>query len=155
MNNNLRVVALDPGRTTGYAHGIIDLTEGKMLVVTGQDKFDYQGMRDHLEQTDPQIVIYERFDYRNRARKGLDMYPRELIGIIELYCSDHGLVNLGRVYPQMPSAVMQHFTDGKLKSDNLYKIGKPHANDAARHILYWFTFGPGFKYNEKGYELGV
>jgi hypothetical protein len=55
---------------------------------------------------------------------------------------------------QMPASVMAYFTDKKLREAHLYKMGKPHANDAARHILYWFQFGPGYKFNKKGYFAG-
>jgi hypothetical protein len=53
---------------------------------------------------------------------------------------------------QMPAVIGGYFTDKRLKTDNIFKEGRPHSNDAARHLLHWFQFGPGFQYNELGYE---
>lgn len=78
------------------------------------------------------------------------MYPRELLGIVELFCQQKEL----KLYLQMPAQVMQYFTNSRLKEHHLYKMGKEHSNDAARHILYWFTFGAGFKFNEHGFYAG-
>lgn len=144
----MKAVAFDPGRTTGYAQGIVD--DGKLLVVTGQHKFSQSDLFTHLEWANPNVVIFERFEFRKKARKGLDMYPRELIGVIELYCQQKNV----KVVKQMPAQVMGYFTDARLKEAFLYKMGKPHANDATRHILYWFKFGSGFQYNTRGYEAG-
>ena len=151
---DIKVVAFDPGRTTGYAMGDID-EKGKMLVVTGQVEFTRAALLTQLEWYDPDVIVYERFDFRrsNRyQRDKVDLYPRELIGIIELYGETHsGSVRLDT---QSASAAKGYFTDRKLKEDGVYKPGKPHANDAARHLCHWFTFGPGYKYNVEGIESG-
>lgn len=146
----IKVVSLDPGRTTGYAHGIIN--DGSMLIVTGQLKLTQNELYTHLVNAHPDVIVCERFDYRNRARKGLDMYPRELIGVVELFTQQHELDVTLKM--QTPAQAKGYYTDQRLKLDHLYKMGKPHANDAARHILYWYVFGSGFQYNTRGYESG-
>jgi hypothetical protein len=105
----------------------------------------------HLEELQPDVIVYERFDYRNRARKGLELISRELIGVAELYTQQHPQVIL---HKQTASSVMSYYNDNRLRLDLVYKPGKEHANDAVRHLLYWFTFGPGYKYNEHGFKAG-
>lgn len=147
----MKVVAFDPGVTTGYAMGDIN-EDGKMLVVTGQEKWSQRDLHNNLEWYKPDYIIYESFEFRrNRKKDRVNLYPRELIGVIELYAD----VNNIRAHVQTPSQVMVYYTDQRLKEDKVYKPTKPHANDAARHILYWFTFGPGYKWNLKGFEVGV
>ena len=55
----------------------------------------------------------------------------------------------------MPAQVLGkkcHWSNEKLKAARVYKVANEHANDAMRHLLYWWTFGPGFKYNTNGFE---
>lgn len=146
----MRLLALDPGVTTGYCNGLIE--DGLMVVVTGQHRWSQRDLYESIKLLDPEVIVYESFEFRRGSRDNLELYSRELIGVTELYIDQHDGVS-GHV--QSPSQVMMYFTDKKLKADGIYKPGRPHANDAARHLLYWFTFGPGYKYNTKGYESGV
>lgn len=144
----MKVVALDPGRTTGYAMGDIS-EDGHMIIATGQHKWSQRDLHNNLEWYQPDYIVYETFEYR-RKKDRADLYPRELIGVIELYADVENI----RTHTQSPSSAMTYFTDTRLKEDGVYKPGKPHANDAARHLLYWFVFGPGYKWNQKGFSVG-
>jgi hypothetical protein len=146
----MRVIALDPGITTGYAIGQITF-EGKMLVVTGQEKWSHLELWGFFEDYTPDFLITERFEYRNRARAGLELFSRELIGVTNLWHQMH-MDPAKPLVAQMPAVIGGYFTDKRLKTDNIFKEGRPHSNDAARHLLHWFQFGPGFQYNELGYE---
>jgi len=145
----MRVVAFDPGVTTGYAMGDIS-EDGFMVIATGQEKWSQKDLYNNLEWYKPDYIVYESFEFRRKSRDNLVLYSRELIGVIELWAD----VNNVRTHVQAPAHVMSYFTDGKLKDDNIYKPSKPHANDAARHLLYWYTFGPGYKWNQGGYSVG-
>lgn len=140
------VVAFDPGRTTGHAVG--EITDGLMLVRCGQDQFDHIMLYQQLCLLNPDAVIAEEFEFRNRARKGLDLYPRELLGVCELWCQQ----NKKMLFRQKAMEGKGFYTDEKLKRDGLYIRGKPHAMDGLRHLLHWYTFGFGFQYNTAGYE---
>jgi len=150
----MRVIALDPGVTTGYAIGVID--GGHMYVVTGEERWNHLAFWVFLHENDPDVVISERFEFRNKARKGLELFSRELIGVANLY------VQIG--YSKPHELVLQNplkdnestfFNDDRLKKDKIHKAGKGHANDAARHLLTWYQFRSGFQYNQSGYESGV
>lgn len=147
----ITAIAFDPGITTGYAIGEINPDVGLMTVSTSQAKFSVSDVYARLDELKPDHVIFERFDFRNRARTGLELFSRELIGIFELYAQQNPQVTLTR---QSPGSVINGFFDRKrLSADGIWKAGAEwiHSNEAAMHLLYWYTFGPGFKYNKEGY----
>lgn len=146
----ISVLAIDPGITTGHALGIID-DDGLMKVSTGQQKYDELDLWRALHRTKPNVLIYERFEGR-ASIQGVELFSRNLIGVMNLYMMDcNQNVHL---YPQMPQyAIGGYWSDGLLKQKMLYKALKGgHANDACRHLLQWYTFGPGYKFNKKGFE---
>lgn len=145
----MKVIALDPGVTTGYAIGIIE--DGKMYCLGGQERWNHVGLYRFLKDNVPDVVISERFEFRKKAREGLELFSRELIGVTNLYAQifmppPHELVM------QMPSVIGGFFSDTQLKKDNLWKEGRGHNMDALRHLLNWYQFGSGFQYNKHGYE---
>lgn len=156
--NELRVIALDPGITTGYAEGLI--TDGKLGVISGQLKLNEVEMHRELKERNPDIIIYERFEYRSKKAYNVDnaeLFPRNLIGVINFYCQERELDGrpLMQVHTQMPATVLGkrcYWTNEKLKAAGVYKVANPHANDAMRHLLYWYKFGPGYKFNTDGFE---
>lgn len=145
--------------TTGYATGIIE--EGEpMGVLSGQFKWTEMGLYDNLVSGKPDIIIYEEFDYRpapfyskRESYYKVELFSRNLIGVIELYAQQNPDV---KVYTQKPAKGLGGYykQDTTLRSAGVYKIGKPHANDAMRHLLTWYTFGPGFQYdkNKQGFR---
>lgn len=140
------VACFDPGITTGHAVGILD--DGKMTVRCGQTAFDHIMLYDQLCLLKPDMIVAEEFEFRNRARKGLELYPRELLGVIELYGQQAKI----RVFRQKAAEGMAYYSNQKLQRDGLYIRGKPHAMDALRHLLHWYTYGYGFQFNKSGYE---
>lgn len=146
--SRLTVEAHDPGITTGIATGFIRPDE-PMEVGSMELRFSVGAMYDHLERVLPDIIIYESFEFRNAARKGLELFSRELIGIYKLYADKHPDTI---IYKQSPyQGVGGYFTNKQLKENNVYKPGMGHAMDATRHLLQWYTFGPGYRYNTKGF----
>ena len=141
-------LALDPGRTTGAAVG--ELENGRMYVRWSQHRFDHIQLWQQLELLKPDYLIIEEFEYRRgtRSREGLDLYPRELLGVAELWCQ----MNKKPIYRQKASEGKSYFSNSTLQSNRCYDRGKPHAMDAVRHLLQWFTFGFGYQYNTSGFE---
>lgn len=136
----LKVVSLDPGLTTGYSLGIIE--DSSFLVSYDQEKFSHRNLWDLLKEVDPNVVICESFEFRNKARDGLVLFSCELIGVVKLYNPPH-------LKMQTAAFGKAHYNDTKLKKMDLYVPGKDHGRDALRHLLQWYTFGPGFQYNKK------
>lgn len=148
---SIRVIAIDPGITTGYALGVIDKHAGKMEVATGQRKMDVTRYYEWLGNIEPDVVICERFEYRNSPRAGLELFSRELIGITTLWAGQH--ITLDMLFMQMPGSVINGYFDRKkLIELNLWKPGHLHANEACMHLMHWYTFGAGYRYNKIGIQ---
>lgn len=153
----MKVIALDPGITTGYATGIIEPGE-PMGVLSGQAKWVESDLYTNLVSGKPDIIIYEEFDHRPQRFYGkgdyykVELFPRNLIGVINLYVQQSGC----RVVTQKPAKALGGFykSDKVLKDHGVYKVANPHANDAMRHLLTWYTFGSGFQYDpdKKGFR---
>lgn len=152
----MKVIALDPGITTGYAVGVIELDAVEpMGVISGQFKWDESGLFQELNRSSPDRIIYETFQYRSEkmyGKKGalykVELFPRNLIGVINLYAQLNTNVKL---YTQSPAAGKSYWGDQMLKKALVYKVGSPHANDAMRHLLQWYQFGPGYQFNKEGF----
>lgn len=156
MSDVLKVIALDPGVTTGYVSGLIE--RGKLQVVSGQAKWNELQLYSQLQLGKPDIIVYERFEYRAERHgaygnlPNVELFPRNLIGVINLYLQQNPEV---KSYPQMPGYAVgkrPFFTDDKLKAAKVYKVANPHANDAMRHMLQWWHQGSGYQYNTNGFE---
>lgn len=152
----LKVVSLDPGKTVGYASGVI--ADGKLEAVSGQAVWKEYELYLQLKLLNPDIIVYEEFHYRRNLDRA-ELFPRNLIGVINLYGQERAhFASKGddkpvEVYTQTPAQGKSgQFSDDKLKAANMYKVANPHANDAMRHLLYWFVFGGGYKYNVHGYQ---
>lgn len=155
-DNQLKVLTIDPGETSGYAHGII--SKGEMVIATGQNKWTGLELLDHVKWFDPDIILYETFDFRRSPkaqRDRVNLYAKELIGVIKLHAEIEDKVDLQTQTPAQVMGKIAYFNHGRLKSIGIYKPGMKHANEAVRHLLYWFEFGQGYKYNKKGYKVAV
>jgi hypothetical protein len=88
-----------------------------------------------LEQEQPDHVVTENFHYR-RAQIHAELMSRDYIGVLRLWCQ----LNNHELQVQSPGDAKGFWTDTKLKRLELYTPGKPHANDAVRHLLLYVTF---------------
>jgi hypothetical protein len=145
------MLAIDPGGTTGYCKGSFD--GETLLLQPGQERFTAGSLfnfiledRQRSIQDDNGIyyLIYERFDYRNKARPGLDLTAPKLIGVMDLLVEEEDLL----CYPQMPAEAKGYWTDDQLKGFNVYVKGLIHGRDAMRHLLQWWQFKAGFGIHE-------
>lgn len=153
----IKAIAFDPGKTTGFATGEIEGTHLKtsgpvmssqpLLVQTAQAVMEHADIFKFLQSFHPDYIICERFDFRNKARTGLELISREFIGVVELYTQlepDCTLVM------QSPGAVLNgYWSPKKLKELHLYRKGCIHANEATMHLLYWYRFGSGAQYGKE------
>jgi hypothetical protein len=143
----IKVVSIDPGITTGFAIGKIE--DGSMKVDADEQRWNHLALYNWLEHMQPEHIVCERFEFRRLRQEGLELFSRELIGVVNLYTQQHKI----HLYMQTPSeAIGGYYNNEKLRSSKVYRTGKPHANDALRHLLHWFTFKQGYQFNEKGFN---
>lgn len=150
----IRACALDPGGTTGYAICDIDkVAENIHKVSIGWDqaKLNESELMEFLEFVRADIIICEDFEYRNKARAGLDLTPPRLIGVVKLYSQGNCKLEL-----QKANVGKGHYSDTRLRTFNLYIRRKPHGRDALRHLLHWLTFKGGYGFiNMLGVDIDV
>jgi hypothetical protein len=143
-------LTLDPGKTTGYCISVLD--ESVAYIAYDQAEWSISDLDTILYALWPGHIICESFEYRNRARAGLDLTPVRLIGIVELFAAkDKERTN--RVKFQTAAQGKGYFTDKKIKDLGLYKPALEHGRDALRHFLHWLHFGQGFQYLAKEHEF--
>lgn len=136
----MRLLALDPGGTTGWAtvepdrNTVIDIWEWGQL---GPDEH-HEALWILLCTYQPDVLIYERFKYQRRqldAGVSVVLDSVEYIGVVKIWMAAGRLIPVELVPQEMASK--EWWTDDKLKRVNLYKANARHANDATRHLLYY------------------
>jgi hypothetical protein len=151
MTDSLVVIAIDPGRMTGYCQARI--MDGKLHYLTHQQMDEVDDLWRRLQGLEPRYIVCEDFEFRgghHRAATGIEYFPIQLIGVARLYAevADHQCA----CYLQKPAQGKAYYTNPVLKTQGYLKRGMatsvPHGIDAMRHLFQWFTFGPGFQFNE-------
>lgn len=133
-----RLLAVDPGETTGWA-----LFANLDLVDCGQipTKLDPAGeLEKLLDKTQPLVVVaedYRIYKWKAKQHTGSDLFTPRLLGALDLLCHQRGIP----LYLQMAQLAKVFCTDDKLKHWGFYKKGQRHARDAIRHGCYWLVFG--------------
>jgi len=135
----IRIVALDPGGTTGWA------TWTDYPLEKDRWKCGHIGPEPHhnaldqflgMQQTNKFVIVCESFEYRNQSRAGLVLDSCEYIGVVKRFCQERG------VLLHMQTAAMGK---GFVKDNNLRALGLwsgarwKHAMDARRHLLYYMV----------------
>jgi hypothetical protein len=150
-----RIIALDPGGTTGWYSYTADVITVEGTTEYYEEKWacGWLGPDEHhqelytfleLQHCTETIVVCESFEYRNRARPGLDLISKEYIGITRLFGQERSV-----------PVVFQTAATGKGfgSDEKLQRIGilqrpvsvspQKHINDAARHLLTFMCTGVG------------
>jgi hypothetical protein len=147
---NYRRLALDPGGTTGWAcydalfmpdperDGKPKLVEQMLTVGHIGPQPHHKALYNFLE--DRRIgnfeLIWESFEFRQgKQRDNIVLDSKEYIGVSKLFCQREGIV--GR--EQTAGAGKGFVSDKKLKVMGWYHPGFKHANDAARHLVYYLV----------------
>lgn len=136
--NDRRILALDPGETTGWA-----TFEGQAMVNSGQIKgptlFDcYRQIRALIDLTDPHDLVMENYKiyaWKAKDHSWSELFTPKLIGAIECLMAERDCV----VKMQMAQQAKGFCTDDRLKLFGFWPDGK-HARDAVRHAVYYLLF---------------
>jgi hypothetical protein len=146
----VKALALDPGKTTGYAMAYVG-SDGTMDIEVGEEAFSLDGMYMFIdafigvdESHKPAHIIYEDFTYRNASRGGLDLTPVKMLGIIELY--RERFEPMVGFHKQSAATGKAFWSDDKLKAKGIHAKGRKHGRDATRHLMQWLSFGPGSQF---------
>ncbi len=135
---------IDPGKMTGIASWDSQSSVFTSLEVTDLKSLgqwiellvsvnDYELRRtDFLDDRLDIELGWERYIITpGNTRQGLGYWSIEAIGVARYLALKHDFTILT---PQI-SSMMSFSTDARLKLIGWYKPGKPHANDAARHLM--------------------
>lgn len=132
-----RIIALDPGGTTGWATLTIDLKKR-----THEFKSGHLGPQKHhnslmvlLENQHVRdtYVVSESFEFRQRARDNLVLVSLEYIGVTKLFCETRDVP----LFMQTAAMGKGFAKDVHIKKLGLWTPGYKHAMDAMRHLLYF------------------
>lgn len=131
-----RLLALDPGNTTGWAVFVDGELEDCGQVATTSVAQLWQLIQDQ----DPDAIVCEAYHvYGNKLAQhaGSDVPTLQLIGAIRLAAH---LLDLPAPRMQTAAQAKTFCTDDKLKHWGMYQPGKRHATDAIRHGAYAIIF---------------
>ena len=127
----MKVMAFDPGGSTGFKQ----FTKTEMF--TGMqftNKYHHLDLWNCIVNGQPDVLVYETFQYRNQSSAGLVLDSREYIGLFQMYGQ---MYHQCSVVSQSPSQAKGFVKDQTLKEAGIYVPGHPHENDAARHLLFY------------------
>jgi len=137
--NHVKIIAVDPGATTGVAwtdfseEGIPELNtsmpKGFEAACTLFERFGGSPYRSNFD-----LLVIERFSITaktvTKTREGSNL-AIELIGVAKWVALQCGL----KVEEQSPADAKNFASDAKLRKIGWYTPGPDHARDATRHLL--------------------
>jgi hypothetical protein len=142
----VRIIALDPGGTTGIAVCDVRIIKPDYLEYDWnwyelgphehhKELFDFLKVNTVGFKSDFTIVC-ESFEFRqNRQRDNINLMSREYIGVVKLYHKMYGVP----VVFQTAGAAKGFVSDDKLKVMGLYQKSSKHERDATRHLIYYMV----------------
>lgn len=126
-----QILSLDPGGTTGYAITSVGTRSMPVIQRSGQIQNGLKGFLDFhwdiLEDYYFDRIVCESFTLREGVH-GVDLSPVYIIGALEaLYPATEIIYQEPKLKPLCD--------DDRLKKLELHVPGKPHRNDAVRHMV--------------------
>lgn len=125
------IIAIDPGKTVGYA--VAD-NKGNPLQVGQVESYQICDVLDVLKPSQVVIESFRLYPHKARAQTWSSLQAPKVIGAIEHWCLQN----------KIPVS-FQNATDRNLVSDDMLRKynfwsltkGMRHARDAARHLVLW------------------
>lgn len=158
-----RVVALDPGGTTGWASYTAQRVPVRSSDSGARDGFGWANEKWNCGQIGPQdhhdelyafleservthySVVCESFEFRQgKQRDNLDLSSKEYIGVVKMFKQREGVPAIFQTAGQAKAFIPDKPKNGmpanhKLKVIGLYYPGQKHANDAMRHLVTYLV----------------
>lgn len=135
-----RVIALDPGGTTGVAAVVydvpIDVQEQEFTTLHIGPHEHHADLWNKLYLFRPTKIVCESFEFRqNKQRDNINLMSKEYIGLVKTFSA---ITNTPVVF--QTAAIGKGFvSDEKLKAMGLWVPGKKHAMDAMRHLITYLV----------------
>lgn len=138
---DLKVVAFDPGETTGAC----TFVGGELVDFRQIDTKDVaEGacrLKHYIQSAEPQILVYETYhvyEWKKDEHVWANLHTPRLIGALQYLCYDRG-EDLGPlpVIGQSAQLAKGFATDENLEAWGFWKPGMKHARDAIRHAAYY------------------
>lgn len=139
----MRVLAVDPGPTTGFAFFKNDIFQ------TWQTRYPPSRAHSdlyndiHIMLGDIDIIIVEKFEFRkDKERDNINYVAAELVGVVKLYAQRSERIRLVEQSSSLIGKTAFWSDDNqRVKRLRLYDPkASPHGMDALRHLLYFLTF---------------
>ena len=135
----IRILALDPGESTGWVFG-----DGENALRGGTCGRNHKEVAQLIRDEMPDIIVLERFNLYPGMAKSLawnSFYPCEVIGVIKYMAMVHGIT----IVEQAPSVKkyagdIQKYTDWHYVKDRCSKVTE-HTKDAYQHYRYFLIHG--------------
>lgn len=143
----MRVLAIDPGGTTGwaeYAAGWPDPVEAGQLA---GGLHGVQELMIRLPRLD--VLVIERYTISVRTAKfSRQSDALKITGLLEFHAAAQGVP----VVFQPPGEAMRLFTDKRLKEFGWWPTGQDHARDALRHLGLYLAKQGEIKLTDPGWR---
>jgi hypothetical protein len=141
-----RLLALDPGETTGYAVFQGQPETGYDWLAIDQIKTwpehdAYSNIWMLLQSEKPSLVVnesYRIYDWKSDDHKWSQVNTVQVIGCIWTLCFHYEIQRAGE---QSAQNAKGFWTDERLKEFGLYFPAIRHGRDATRHALHYLCFG--------------
>jgi hypothetical protein len=134
----MRILAVDPGKTTGWA--FVDTVRKHSFAADQAGMMEFLDMAEHvLSKGKVDVVVVEDFVITMKTLKKTqgELWSLEQLGILRWLCYVHG-VEFAR--PQTASDGKSFGTDHKLRAAGWFaSTTGGHRNDACRHLLKYLA----------------
>lgn len=134
-----RLIALDPGETTGFAlfeNGTLIKT---MQLATKSIPESVEILEPLFDRIKPTHIVYEDYkvyEWKSDSHSWSSLHTPQLIGCIETLCTLQKIPFSKR----MAQHAKGFCTDKKLREWNYYEKGLRHGRDAIRHGCFYLLF---------------
>lgn len=144
INKRSRVLAFDPGETTGICY-MREMEIKPFQLDTGPDDFDHAIaiLQDCINTYTADCIViedYRVYSWKSDDHKFSNLHTPQLIGVIRTLAHQTAV---SKVALRMAVTAKQFVTDDKLKSWGIWEQtrAQKHARDAVRHAVYQKVFG--------------
>jgi len=148
-----RVLALDPGETTGACvfEGP-DLLDARQLTTGLMPQAAWEVWKYIRTYRTPDLVVviedYRVYSWKAKDHAWAGLHTPRLIGATEYIC--YYQLNEVSLVKQMAQQAKGFCTDDKLRSWGVYQEGQKHARDAIRHACYYLLFSVAKVHQPRG-----